>query len=152
MGIFSLLFRKKAPDPVGEFYRLLVNKFGEFVVHDIAFLNDKDALAFYHGLSFVSGRKEGEVLGEIPDNIMMRVVRYSKCVKVIIAGHLTLDQNYEILYETQKISKASRMKLPDPTHVAAVKSQDHFAAKAFFAAAQRLATEHTEFCEHPMKE
>jgi hypothetical protein len=152
MGFLKRLFTSKHSakppdegDPVEGFRQLLFRTFGEFALHDIAFSSEEEALAFYNGLSFVSACEEGQVLGKCPDNMMMRVIRYLDGADIMIAGHLTLEQNYEILYETQKILKSGKMKSRDPMHTAAVKSKEHFAAQAFLAASQKLIREHPEF-------
>jgi hypothetical protein len=137
----------KSPDenePVKEFRQLLFREFGELAFHHVMFSNEEEALAFYNDLSFVSNRNEGEILGMCPDNMMMRVVRYSDGVEIMIAGHLTSEQNYEILYETQRRLRTGRLKRT-PQHYVAVKSREHFVAKAFNAASQKLTKEHPEF-------
>jgi hypothetical protein len=132
-------------DPLQEFIDWLFRRFGEFAYHEIPFSSENEAVTFYNGLSFVSGCEEGETLGNPPDNAAMRLVRYPSSVSIVIGGHLTLEQNYEILYETQKLLKSGRTKLRDPQHHVAAKSQDHIAAKAFIAASQKLTAEHPEF-------
>lgn len=110
--------------------------FGAFALHLIDFPSQDAAFEFAGSLSFTSG--DGVDLS-FPEDVSIGLVRSKTVIVLVVAGHLTVDQNYELML------KAKKRKLKAVSQALGKRGlADYSALQAFGTANERLKADHPE--------
>lgn len=81
------------PSDTKEFLEMVVKEFGEVLVHNLVFRNNKDAVAFFSTLSFVKQTQNGP---SMPSHIKAFMLELSDGAFLSIAGKFQVDESVEI--------------------------------------------------------
>ncbi len=77
-----------------QIHGLMVEKYGDYVLHILKCHTSAEALGFQRRLSFVTGSGLNDMI--FPTNIQPVIVKMSDYVVDVIGGQLTSDQNVEV--------------------------------------------------------
>jgi hypothetical protein len=81
------------PTDIKSFLAMVVEDFGEFLVHNIAFKDQESALTFFSSLSFVKQTPEGL---SMPSHIKAMLVEHPDGTSLCIAAKPQLKESLEI--------------------------------------------------------